>query len=211
MSHIEDRLIKELDICLRTLFPPDCRQSKRPNPADNEINESLGEQERCHAAGLMRVNHSGEVCAQALYQGQALTARQPHIQAQLREAALEEEEHLAWCEARLRALDSSPSLLNPVWYGASFLLGGFAGLLGDKISLGFVAEVERQVEAHLASHLASLPLKDVQSRAVVAQMQIDEQRHAHEAISAGGLIFPRFIQRLMRWIAKGMTRTSYYV
>lgn len=211
MFHFKDQWVGELDNCLRSLFPPTSRKSQRPDPAVSVEKASLTEQERRHAAGLMRVNHSGEVCAQALYQGQALTARQSHIQTQLREAAQEEEEHLAWCEARLRALHASPSLLNPIWYIASFGLGACAGLLGDAVSLGFVAEVERQVEAHLASHLDTLPANDHRSRAVVAQMQVDERQHAQQALASGGMNFPHWIQTLMRWAAKGMTSTSYYL
>jgi ubiquinone biosynthesis monooxygenase Coq7 len=159
----------------------------------------------------MRVNHSGEVCAQALYQGQALTAKSKQIQIHLKEAAAEEIDHLAWCEDRLRDLGGRVSLLNPLWYLTSFSLGAFAGLLGDKVSLGFVAEVERQVEAHLASHLSQLPKADVKSCAVLAQMQKEEVEHADAAEKAGGMAFPSWMKKLMSWTSKGMTMSSYFI
>lgn len=206
-----DKMLKEIDTCLRTLLPPIHRHSTRPNPAEACESCVMSEADKRHAAGLMRVNHSGEVCAQALYQGQALTAKHTALQAQLREAANEEVEHLAWCEARLQALDASPSVLNPMWYMMSFILGAGAGFLGDAVSLGFVAEIERQVEAHLATHLALLPAQDLQSRAVVSQMKRDEAAHAQYAIEAGGMLFPQWVKRLMQCSAKAMTRMSYYL
>jgi ubiquinone biosynthesis monooxygenase Coq7 len=157
----------------------------------------------------MRVNHSGEVCAQALYQGQALTARLPEVRREMEAAADEEMDHLAWCEARLRELDDHPSYLNPLWYGLSFGLGATAGAISDRLSLGFVAATEQQVCKHLDSHLARLPEQDTASRAVVAQMLEDEARHAHTALDAGGIPFPAPVRGLMSLVSRVMTETSY--
>lgn len=206
-----DRIIVEVDTALRTILPPSSRVSQRPFPGENLENGMLTRAQVRHAIGLMRVNHSGEVCAQALYQGQAFTASGSKIEAQLREAANEEVEHLAWCERRLNELGGHVSVLNLGWYMASLMLGATVGLMGDRISLGFVAEVERQVEAHLATHLNILPEEDKRSHAVLKQMKIDERRHAHAAISSGGMLFPYIIQLLMQCAAKGMTRSSYYL
>ena len=204
-----DKLIIEFDKGLRTLLAP--AQSARPLPGRDLSEPELAAADKKHAAGLMRVNHVGEVCAQALYQGQALTARDPLARTALEHAAREETEHLAWCEARSHALGGRKSLLNPMWYASSLLLGMAAGALGDKWSLGFLAETERQVEAHLGGHLDTLPEADTKSRAVVAQMQEDEARHAETAIAHGAAELPVPIQRLMTLMSKVMTRTAYWV
>ena len=159
----------------------------------------------------MRVNHAGEVAAQALYQGQALTARGSHVRESLRQAAQEEGDHLAWCEERLRELDSHPSVLNPLWYAGSLAIGALAGVLGDRVSLGFVAETERQVEGHLAEHLQRLPLNDERSRRILAQMKADETRHGENARAAGARELPAPVKLLMKLTARVMTRTAYWV
>jgi ubiquinone biosynthesis monooxygenase Coq7 len=171
----------------------------------------LSPAERAHAAGLMRVNHVGEVCAQALYQAQKLATRSPSLRAAFEHAALEEEDHLAWTAKRLEALESRPSLLNPLWYVGSMAIGLAAGRLGDRVSLGFMAETERQVEQHLDSHLDELPAGDLESRAIVQQMRIDEAAHGKSAIDAGGIELPFPVRALMRAASKVMTRTAYYV
>ena len=159
----------------------------------------------------MRVNHSGEVCAQALYHGQALTAKLPSVRIEMEHAAQEEEDHLAWCEDRLKELNSMPSLLNPVWYSLSFAMGAAAGIAGDKYSLGFVAETERQVSEHLLSHLSQLPEQDQRSKAILEQMNSDELQHRDTALEAGGVDLPKPVQILMTVISKTMTKTSYYI
>ncbi|MHB1231154.1 MAG: 2-polyprenyl-3-methyl-6-methoxy-1,4-benzoquinone monooxygenase [Burkholderiales bacterium] len=204
-----DKLIIEFDKGLRTLLTP--AQSARPLPGRDLSEPELAAADKKHAAGLMRVNHVGEVCAQALYQGQALTARDPVARTALAEAAREETEHLAWCESRIHALGGRKSLLNPVWYASSLALGMAAGALGDKWSLGFLAETEHQVEAHLEGHLDTLPEADTKSRAVVAQMQEDEARHAKTALAHGGAELPMPVRRLMTLMSKVMTRTAYWV
>lgn len=203
-----DNLIAGADRALRTLTPgtqPVNRETPEPAVAE----DSLSDKERKHAAGLMRVNHSGEVCAQALYQGQALTAKLPAVRAEMEVAADEEIDHLAWCETRIRDLGSRPSLLNPLWYGLSFGIGAAAGKISDKISLGFVAATEQQVCKHLESHLKKLPEGDTPSRAIVAQMLEDEAKHAHTALDAGGSRFPGPIKAVMTGVSKLMTETSY--
>jgi 3-demethoxyubiquinol 3-hydroxylase len=175
--------------------------------AENDLTPA----ERAHAAGLMRVNHVGEVCAQALYQAQKLATRSPALKAAFTQAALEEEDHLAWTARRLQALDSRPSLLNPLWYAGAMAIGFAAGRFGDKVSLGFMAETERQVEHHLDSHLDSLPPADIESRAVVEQMRTDEISHAKSATDAGGIELPFPVRTLMRAASKVMTRTAYYI
>ncbi|MEO1767341.1 2-polyprenyl-3-methyl-6-methoxy-1,4-benzoquinone monooxygenase [Thiobacter aerophilum] len=204
-----DTLILAFDRGLRTLFAP--APTVRPVPGRDLAEASLTEAEQRHAAGLMRVNHSGEVCAQALYQGQALTARNPQARAALRQAAQEETEHLNWCETRLRELGSHKSYLNPIWYTGSLAIGMAAGALGDKWNLGFLAETERQVEAHLASHLARLPAQDAKSRAIVEQMKIDEAKHATTAIEHGGRPLPLPVRLGMRLTSKVMTSLAYWV
>ncbi len=205
-----DRLLIQADRALRTLTR-DTQSPGRPSPAAEVPEGDLDSGQRRHAAGLMRVNHSGEVCAQALYQGQALTAKLPQVRGEMEAAAAEEIDHLAWCEQRLRQLDSSPSVLNPLWYGMSFALGAGAGLVGDRVSLGFVAATEDQVCQHLRGHLQTLPAADNKSRAVVEQMLVDEAKHGQTALEAGGLRFPAPVRGLMRLVSKAMTKTSYRI
>jgi 3-demethoxyubiquinol 3-hydroxylase len=193
-----------------TLAGPESEADESAEPALSSANE-LTSAERAHAAGLMRVNHVGEVCAQALYQAQKLATRSPTLKAGFAQAALEEEDHLAWTANRLRALDSRPSLLNPLWYAGALAIGFAAGRFGDKVSLGFMAETERQVEHHLDSHLDSLPPADLESRAVVEQMRADEISHAKAATDAGGIELPLPVRTLMRAASKVMTRTAYYL
>jgi 3-demethoxyubiquinol 3-hydroxylase len=207
---LSDRLIIEFDTALKSISGGAHAQRSMP------INEDLGkttlsETERAHAAGLMRVNHVGEVCAQALYQSQKLLARDSHIQEMLNHSAQEEMDHLAWCEARVKELGSHTSYLNPFWYAGSFAIGLIAGLAGDKWSLGFVAETEKQVENHLQSHLETLPENDQQSRAIVQQMRLDEIEHGKDAIDAGGVVLPPVIQKLMEASSKFMTSTAYKI
>lgn len=206
-----DTLISEVDNALRTLFPPAQRISTRPSPAKQLADTPLSRKEKKHVAGLMRVNHAGEVCAQALYQGQALTAQLTHIKKQMSDAAAEETDHLAWCEERLAELDSKPSILNPLWYSGSLILGALAGLAGDKISLGFVAETERQVSSHLQRHLKKLPANDKKSEAILIKMKEDEEQHATTALKAGAIELPYMVKQLMRVVSKLMTKSAYYV
>lgn len=206
-----DEGILLFDNALKSVFPPSHRSVSRPSPAEGREDAVMTQAETQHVIGLMRVNHSGEVCAQALYDGQALTARSQEVVNSLKQAALEETDHLGWCEARLQALGGRVSVINPAWYVSSFFLGAFAGLLGDNISLGFVAEVERQVEAHLDSHLKLLPASDQASFAILSQMKQDEAAHADHALALGGKVFPQPVQTLMRMAAKLMTTMSYYI
>ena len=205
-----DKLIIQADHTLKTLAPGGTR-AQRPSPAAGVNEGTLNSTEKRLSAALMRVNHSGEVCAQALYQGQALTAKLPQVREQMREAANEEIDHLRWCEDRLRTLGSHTSLLNPLWYGLSFALGAGAGLLSDRVSLGFVAATEDQVCQHLSHHLVKLPEADTASRVVVTQMLEDEARHAAGALAAGGLRFPTPVKALMTLTSKAMTVGSYYL
>jgi ubiquinone biosynthesis monooxygenase Coq7 len=184
-----DRFILQLDQALRTLVPGSV-QAARANPADSAGVPTLTPEETRHAAGLMRINHTGEVCAQALYQGQALTARLTDVRDNMERAAKEECDHLHWCESRLNELGSHTSLLNPLWYGMSFGLGALAGLAGDKWSLGFVAETEKQVCKHLEEHLQQLPATDAKSRRILEQMHTDEGKHATVALEAGAAELP---------------------
>jgi len=204
-----DHLIQEFDRGLRTVAAANV--AARPNPAGASPESVTDPVARRHAAGLMRVNHAGEIAAQALYHGQALTARNETVRRSLLEAARDETDHLAWCEQRVRELDSRTSLLAPVWYAGSFAIGALAGLAGDRTSLGFVAETESQVIEHLESHLRELPPDDERSRRIVEQMQADEERHGAEARSAGGRDLPRPVRDLMRGTARIMTRTAYRV
>lgn len=183
----------------------------RPSPAAAEPVPELGASERRHAAGLMRINHVGEVCAQALYDGQAALARDAATRAHLETAAAEETDHLAWCGERLRELDDRPSLLNPVWYAGSFVIGALAALAGDRWSLGFVVETERQVEAHLGEHLQKLPATDARSRAILAAMQTDEARHADNAQARGGAPLPPPVPALMRCASSVMKTVAYRI
>ncbi len=203
-----DRALIEIERALSTALGA-VQESTRQSPASGMAEGLLLESERRHAAGLMRVNHTGEVCAQALYSGQAAIARDPTTRAQLLHAAAEETDHLAWCAERLDALHSRPSLLNPLWYAGSFALGAGAALVSDSVSLGFVVETERQVEAHLGEHLEKLPDADERSRAVVAQMQADEARHGKAAQAAGGVDLPAPIPALMR-LASGIMKAVAY-
>jgi 3-demethoxyubiquinol 3-hydroxylase len=204
-----DRLIGALDRTLRTLASPPRSQRSRPRPPEQAT--PLTTQEASESAALMRVNHVGEVCAQALYTAQALTSRSAAVAAQLQAAAQEEIDHLAWTSERIAELGGRPSLLLPLWWGGAFGLGLAAGLAGDDWSLGFVVETERQVEAHLASHLERLPLADTPSRAIVAQMKIDEAAHAELAAAQGARALPKPLKLLMRGAAKLMTSTAHHV
>ena len=205
-----DRFIIEFDTALRSVVGG--AHAHRPTPgSDIQSTTLLDVKEREHAAGLMRVNHVGEVCAQALYQSQKLVARNPEIRQMLDHSAQEEMDHLAWCETRLQELGSHTSYLNPIWYAGSFAIGLAAGLAGDNWSLGFVAETEKQVENHLESHLQKLPIEDQRSRAIVEQMRIDEIEHGQAAISAGGAVLPQPIQKLMQAMSKVMTSTAYKI
>jgi ubiquinone biosynthesis monooxygenase Coq7 len=209
-QHPIDGFIIEFDRALRSIVG--ATPMRRPVPDASTMSEiELSAEEKKHAAGLMRVNHVGEVCAQALYQSQKLHAKSDDLKNKLEHAAIEEEDHLAWCERRLEELDSRPSLLNPVWYAGSFVLGSIAGLAGDKISLGFVAETEKQVEHHLDEHLKELPSNDHRSRAIVAQMRADEIAHGQMAIQEGGVELPSAVQKVMKTMAKVMTVTAYRV
>ena len=209
-QHPIDGFIIEFDRALRSIVG--ATPMRRPVPDSSAMSETeLSADEKKHAAGLMRVNHVGEVCAQALYQSQKLHAKSDDLKDKLEHAAIEEEDHLAWCERRLEELDSRPSLLNPIWYAGSFVLGSIAGLAGDKISLGFVAETEKQVEHHLDDHLKELPSNDHRSRAIVAQMRADEIAHGQMAIQEGGVELPSAIQKIMKTMAKIMTVTAYRV
>ncbi len=209
MLPIPDALILQFDRALRTVFAT--AVSRRPHPDDGLPEAALTAAEKRQAAGLMRVNHSGEVCAQALYQGQVLTARNPEAARALRQASDEETEHLAWCERRLTELGSHTSYLNPFWYTGAFAIGVLAGALGDRWNLGFLAETERQVEGHLDGHLQRLPEQDGKSRAIVEQMKADEIRHAETAIALGGAELPLPVKLAMKLAAKVMTQTAYWV
>jgi len=205
-----DQLLMQMDKAVRTVFgaPP---VTERPNPAQALPEAELSAAEQRLVTGLMRVNHAGEVSAQALYQGQALTARLSEVRGKMERAAMEENDHLAWCERRLKELDSHTSVLNPLWYGGSFAIGAVAGLAGDKWSLGFVVETERQVVTHLQEHLERLPAQDHKSRAILQQMKEDEAQHATTALNAGGSELPEPVKQLMRLTSKLMTATAYYV
>ena len=204
-----DCIIVEFDKGLRTLLSE--AHSVRPYPDANVAEAPLSEAEKRHAAALMRVNHSGEICAQALYQGQALTARDPKVQQRLQHAAQEETEHLAWTAHRVHELGGHLSLLNPLWYTGSLALGAFAGLLGDKWNLGFLSETEQQVGAHLQSHLSRLPQQDEKSRVIVSQMYTDEIGHADMAVELGGVELPNPVPMLMKLNGRVMTSLVYRV
>ncbi len=212
MRHLSlfDKVIQNADQALRTLIPGAANQ-QRPSPAQSTAEHELDEQERKHAAGLMRINHTGEVCAQALYQGQALTAKLPEVREAMEEAAAEEVDHLVWCEDRITQLGSHTSLLNPAFYGLSFGIGAIAGAISDKISLGFVAETERQVCNHLTEHMTSLPKQDDRSKAILLQMLDDEAKHATAAIDAGGYKFPFPVRMAMTGLSKVMTKSVYKI
>jgi ubiquinone biosynthesis monooxygenase Coq7 len=204
-----DRLISAFDNGLRTLLAP--AHSARPIPGEAAAEPELTPAERELTAALMRVNHTGEICAQALYQGQALTARNPDARAALEQAASEENDHLAWTSQRITELGGRTSFLNPLFYTGSFALGAVAGILGDKWNLGFLAETERQVEAHLEGHLGRLPAQDEKSRAIVSEMKDDEARHASTAIQHGGAELPAPIKLAMKMGSQVMTRTTFWI
>lgn len=205
-----DRLMMNVDQAVRTLFgAPEV--TERANPAQSVPDAELSDAERDHVARLMRINHTGEVCAQALYQGQALTARLNEVRDSMERAALEENDHLDWCDSRIRELGGRTSFLNPLWYAGSFAIGAAAGLAGDKWSLGFVAETERQVESHLDAHLADVPPEDKRTRVILEQMKEDEVGHAAKAVAAGGVPLPAPIRSAMKLMSKVMTTTVYRV
>lgn len=204
-----DQAIIQFDRALRTVFAP--ARSVRPLPGAELPDAPLSDEEKRHAAALMRINHCGEICAQALYQGQAMMSRDQGTRVALQEASNEETEHLAWTEQRIGELGGRKSLLNPVWYGGALAIGLLAGKFGDRWNLGFLAETERQVEAHLKGHLQTLPADDARSRAIVEQMKEDEMRHADTAVSLGALELPVPVKSAMKLASKVMTRTAYWV
>jgi ubiquinone biosynthesis monooxygenase Coq7 len=204
-----DRLLAGLEHALETVAGSP--EAHRPSPAHRFGDTELDERERRHVAGLMRVNHTGEVCAQALYDGQAALARKDENRSHLNQAAAEETDHLAWCAERLHELESRPSLLNPLWYAGSYAIGALAALAGDKVSLGFVVETEKQVETHLAEHMDKLPAQDERSRAVLQQMQEDEVRHAQQARERGGITLPFPIPQLMHATSLVMKTVAYRI
>jgi len=204
-----DRLIGEIDKAIKTLSAPARSVRNIPEAMGGEM--ALSEADRLESGRLMRVNHSGEIAAQALYQGQALTARDPAVAGAMRRAAAEETDHLAWCEQRLRELNGRSSLLNPLWYAGSFAIGALAGAVGDRTSLGFIAETEKQVESHLRDHLERLPAADSRSRAILEQMTHDEIQHGAQAASLGAKALPIPLARAMHWSSRVMTRGSYWL
>ncbi len=207
-----DQLVAEAAIALKVLSG--AAVASRPNPAGPDQqpgSDPLTAQERRHSAGLMRINHVGEICAQALYRGQALAVEREQTRELLREAAREEVDHLAWCQQRLKELDSRVSLLNPIWYAGSLALGVLASRAGERYNLGFMAETERQVEAHLEGHLKSLPAQDARSRQIVTQMRDDEIKHRRTAQQQGGVELPFPVPPLMKKMSKLMTKTVYYI
>jgi ubiquinone biosynthesis monooxygenase Coq7 len=206
---ILDRVIGEIDKAIKVLAAP--VRPGRPSPAGAGGELVLAEAERLESSRLMRVNHSGEVAAQALYQGQALTARDAAVADAMRQAGAEEMDHLAWCEARLTELHAPTSRLNPVWYAGSFAIGAVAGVFGDRTSLGFIAETEKQVEAHLRGHLERLPAADHRSRAIVSQMTHDEVAHGAQAASLGATLLPWPLRWAMRLTSRLMIRSSYWL
>ncbi len=210
MYTLTDRLLIQLDQALRTALAPAPR-TPRPYPADGKACPKLEESDRRHVAGLMRINHTGEVCAQALYHGQAATARDDRVRSKMKRAAEEETDHLYWCQRRLDELNDRPSYLNPLWYAQSWLIGAAAGIAGDRWSLGFVIETENQVEAHLDEHLKQLPEGDECDRAIREQMKEDEIRHAHMAEALGGLPLPKPVRRGMKFMADTMKAIAYRV
>lgn len=205
-----DQLFASADNALRTVFGRHAHHASRPNPAGETPEALHDETSRRHAAGLMRVNHAGEIAAQALYQGQSVFAREARVRVAMQESAQEEVDHLAWCEDRLVELDSGPSKLAPFWYAGSFTIGAFAGMVGDKWSLGFVAETERQVETHLDGHLQKIATGDLRSRAIIEQMKEDEIRHGKKAVAEGAAELPWPVRQLMKAASKVMTKTAYY-
>lgn len=205
-----DKVVVNVDLVLKTLAQGAVKP-ERPSPASGIDDNELDEKQRKHIAGLMRINHAGEVCAQALYQGQALSARLPHVREAMDQAAREEIDHLAWCEERITQLNSHTSWLNPLWYVASFSLGAVAGVIGDSVSLGFVAATEDQVCKHLSSHLEQLPDTDHKTRAILEVMLEDEARHGEKALAEGGMQFPPPVKAAMTLVSKLMTRSTYRI
>lgn len=209
-NRLLDLCIQEVDRALRVITG-DLRLATRPSPAALISESSLSSEEQQQIAGLMRVNHAGEICAQALYQGQALTAKLTQVREQMENAAAEEWDHLAWCEARLQDVNAKPSVLNPIWFLGALSIGALAGFIGDRWSLAFVAETERQVILHLQEHLEKLPAQDAKSRAILEKMQEEEAEHGLAAKNAGAAEFPPPIQWLMNRVSKVMTTASYYL
>jgi len=205
-----DKCLLNIDQALRTLQGAHTG-IERESPADQRADSGMTQAQKDHAIALMRVNHTGEVMAQALYQGQALTARLPGVRDEMESAAREEVDHLVWCEERIKALGGRTSLTNPLWYGVSFGMGAVAGLVGDRVSLGFVSAIEDQVCEHLRSHLERLPVEDEKSRAIVEQMLIDEGKHSQAAKDAGGMVFPEPVKKGMTLLSKLMTESSYRI
>lgn len=205
---ILDQVIDVVDTGLRTVFSKP--YSQRENPATTQADSSLNEKEKALSGRLMRINHAGEVAAQGLYQGQALTAKLPVVREKMHQAAQEENDHLNWCATRIDELNTHTSYLDPFWYAGSVTIGALAGLAGDKWSLGFVAETEKQVVAHLEDHLQRISPEDSKSRAILEQMKQDEAKHATTAIESGGAALPTPIKQLMRLTSKVMTRTAYW-
>ena len=205
-----DNLINGFDAALRTVSGA-VGQPDRPSPARDSRDTQLTSEQKLEAARLMRINHCGEVCAQALYRGQALTAKNIGAVATLDQAAAEEADHLAWCQTRIKELDSHVSYLNPLWYAASFSMGALTGLLGDKVNLGFVAATEEEVCKHLDRHLALLPEEDHKSRQILTQMREDELRHKDNALTAGGANFPAPVKSLMHKVSSLMTKSTYWI
>jgi ubiquinone biosynthesis monooxygenase Coq7 len=206
----QDSLLIELDQALRTLFGRP-QVTERPNPADAVPDTELSDEQRDHIARLMRINHTGEVCAQGLYQGQAVAARDPAVRSSMQRSAAEENDHLDWCEQRVEELGGRLSLLNPIWYAGSFAIGAAAGIIGDKWSLGFVAETEKQVESHLDHHLNEVPAEDQRTRAILEQMKADEIHHGQKALDHGGVQLPAPVRGLMKLTAKLMTTSVYRI
>jgi ubiquinone biosynthesis monooxygenase Coq7 len=207
-----DKIIEQVDIFLRTIMPPDARSiSRNINWKHSNNTDNLSKKQQKEIAGLMRVNHCGEVCAQALYMGQAATAKLPDVAEHMQQAAIEETDHLAWCEQRLKDFASHPSILNPLWYIGSWMIGALAGFCGDRWSLGFVVETERQVGAHLASHIAKLPAEDLHTKEILAIMMADEAGHAEVAKNSGARELPPELKWLMQVSSKVMTTISYYL
>jgi ubiquinone biosynthesis monooxygenase Coq7 len=205
-----DRFIHGLDQAVHTIFGP-APEPSRPNPAEAHAETGLAAGERELAGRLMRINHAGEISAQALYQGQALTARLPTVRGKMEQAAIEENDHLAWTAQRIQELGTHTSLLAPLWYAGSFAIGALAGAAGDKWSLGFVVETERQVIRHLDSHLTRLPAQDAKSRAILEQMRTDEARHATTALAAGAAELPAPVRQIMGLTSKVMTTTAHWL
>ncbi len=206
-----DNLISGFDSALRTICVPEKRVCARETPGREIADIKMGSSDKRHVIGLIRVNHAGEVCAQALYQGQALTAKLEKTREQMLIASNEEIDHLAWCEERLRELDGHVSILNPVWYVGSLILGATAGMLGDGLSLGFVAETERQVVKHLQNHIVKIPKNDMKTKKILHQMEIDETKHAQTAEDAGAVTLPYLVQKCMNICSKFLTIGSYYI